>query len=57
MIDLRFILLLLFFQNPFRNILDDNQCKSGSVSSLDLIQDAISDIDSVSDPFSVLFLF
>ncbi|CAI2723791.1 unnamed protein product [Schistosoma spindalis] len=42
------------YSNPFRNILDDNQCKSGSVSSLDLIQDAISDVDSVhSSPFKV----
>ncbi|CAH8460960.1 unnamed protein product [Schistosoma turkestanicum] len=34
------------------NILDTNQGKSGSVSSLDLIQDAISDVDSAhSSPF------
>ncbi|RTG89819.1 autophagy-related protein 2 [Schistosoma bovis] len=44
----------LVYSNPFRNILDDNQCKSGSVSSLDLIQDAISDVDSVhSSPFKI----
>ncbi|CAH8482967.1 unnamed protein product [Schistosoma rodhaini] len=42
------------YSNCFRNILDDNQCKSGSVSSLDLIQDAISDVDSVhSSPFKI----